>query len=264
MVSSTTTTVECEQWHDGYRGSITLSCYTGTVSVSSHECTHYDPCAGGTDDCDGDGHICEATGPGLHICACPTNSYGTATPEPTGGTSCTPCTPHSGTSGGVANVLVSSCVCDEGYATNSLTAHVQGLPTSQSITSADELCTPVMCPRNSVGYVDQWSGAPDACTCIAGYFGPPVWDSAINDYSAGCTPCTPVANAVAVSCDEADNSRAVCDTGFYVSVNSGTSDTCTRAFRTDDQARRACSAHLTTPLALSWDTPLSLTASNAL
>ena len=59
LASAATTTVACEEWHDGYRGSITLSCFTATVSVSGHECTHYDPCAGDTDDCDGEGHICE-------------------------------------------------------------------------------------------------------------------------------------------------------------------------------------------------------------
>jgi hypothetical protein len=230
MASGTTTTVECEGWHDGYRGSISLSCFTGIVSVSSHECTHYDACAGETDDCDGDGHICEATGPGIHSCACPANSYGTATPELTGGTSCTPCTGNSGTPGGGSNILVSSCICDEGYATNSNVAHALSLPTSRSIDSTDDQCTAVYCPVNSVGYDEQWSGAPDACRCNAGYFGPPVWDSAINGYSSGCTPCTPVVNAMSVTCDQADDSRAVCETGFYVTTNSGTSDTCTRAF----------------------------------
>ena len=91
-------------------------------------------------------------------------------------------------------------------------------------------CTAVYCPVNSVGYDEQWSGAPDACRCNAGYFGPPVCDSAINGYSSGCTPCTPVVNAMSVTCDQADDSRAVCETGFYITTNSGTSDTCTRAF----------------------------------
>jgi hypothetical protein len=230
MASGTTTTVECEGWHAGYRGLITLSCFTGIVSVPSHECTHYDPCAEETDDCAGDGHICEATGPGLHSCSCPANSYGTATPELSGGTSCTPCTANSGTASGVPNVLVSSCICHEGYATNSNAAHALALPTSRSIASADDRCTAVFCPVNSAGYTDLWSGAPDACRCNAGYFGPPVWDSTINGYSVGCTLCTPVANAVSVTCAEADNSRATCDTGFYLTANSGASDTCTRAF----------------------------------
>lgn len=231
MASGATTTLECEGWHDGYRGSITLSCFTGIVSVPGHECTHYDPCTGETDDCTGEGHICEAIGPGTHSCACPANSYGTATPELSGGTSCTPCTANSGTPSGVANVLVSSCLCDEGYATNSNIAHALSLPTSRSISSTADRCTAVMCPLNSAGYTDQWSGAPEACRCNAGYFGPPVWDSAINGYSEGCTPCTPVVNAVGVTCDRADDSRAICETGFYLTVNPGTSDTCTRASR---------------------------------
>jgi hypothetical protein len=251
MASGTTTTVECDGWHSGYRGSISLSCSTGIVSFATHECTHYDPCAGETDDCDGDGHICDATGPGSHSCSCPANSYGTATPGPDG-TSCTPCTANSATTNGVDNVLVSACVCNEGYATNSNIAHVLGLPTDQTIDSIGDSCTAVVCPLHSIGYTEQWSGSANACTCNPGYFGPPVCDSAINGYSTGCTSCTSVVNAVGVTCDQADNSRAICETGYYLTVNSDISDTCSGTCST---SRPHCIFSALTPRAA--DTALS-------
>ena len=79
MVSSSTSTLPCQDWSSGFTGSITLSCLTGTVSVVSNTCTAYDACSEGTDDCVGTGAICEMTGPGTHSCTCPVNSYGTAT-----------------------------------------------------------------------------------------------------------------------------------------------------------------------------------------
>jgi hypothetical protein len=202
------------------------------VSFSSHACVHYDACAGGTDDCEGPGHICAATGPGTHSCTCPINFYGTARAASTGGTSCSPCQPNSATlTSGSSAIEVTSCICDEGYATDVAagTASVAGAATSRVIASVADQCAAVQCPVNSLGYTSLWSGVSGACTCLPGFSGPPVWDTTLNAFSAGCTACTPVANSIAVTCAELDNSRAVCDTGFHLTVNtlSGVSDTCT-------------------------------------
>ena len=91
-------TVACSE-HYGIPGetpSFEPCLVSGPFTVSG--CTLNNPCAVEQDDCFGEEHICENTGPGMHECVCPANRHGTATSVMNGDVQpgCTVCTIQAG------------------------------------------------------------------------------------------------------------------------------------------------------------------------
>ena len=109
--SAATETVECEAQHTGYRGTLTLACSLGELTISEAACQSHDPCAAAEDDCMDVHAICEHVSPGQHSCACVAGYYG----DGTGVSGCVSCPGNASTHGVSIAAVVSDCTCDVGF-----------------------------------------------------------------------------------------------------------------------------------------------------
>ena len=156
MNAGTEKTEACADWNGLYKGSFTLVCTAGTLSVKQgNTCALNNPCAAqGEDDCvSNPSATCTHTGPGAHSCSCPINTYGdgkTVSPF----TGCTACPDNSESA--AASTDFTSCICIVGYATAAGT---------RKLASADDKCTAVACPANSAAGSQGSVGNAQACTC---------------------------------------------------------------------------------------------------
>jgi uncharacterized protein (DUF1800 family) len=243
LSSGASTTIPCQNWKRGYRGSIQLDCYLGAITISTskaHSCKSYNKCASSEDDCAGVGHICTHTGPGTHSCSCGANTFGDGRKS---GTQCTKCPANSATSDTKTNTVLSACICSAGYTK-----------------AADGSCPPVRCPPYSVGTGGPATGA---CTCIKGYTGTPVLDKKKNAFAIrsclakSCDASLPPANGKAGDCKavlaSGSSCQPTCDKGYRVSGKTSCIEGVTTAARCEARVAGAGGIARVASLSLSGD-----------